>query len=288
MTIEKDKYDYTPYRAPNIMHKTKKGAAEQVPPGLEPQRMIAPLIDRLAKYHPDWMFVSLTGFADGGTGIPTATKYWVYQGMEYLGYIGLGTRDYQATIMLDGPRINAARRRGNGKQTGDVKKALKIVEEYFVGTTPAEKMRLTANQAANWAYNFYGDKQRAYSNSMEALRDVMLSYAIDNLPDFGEYAAKLGVSTDTVTTLPKVVTDREEALRMKGITGHIVITQGSNYVVQDIRENSLGLQIDTVSELPTEMQRKLGLLKLLEEKSVVPGIGVRMSRTEFFVMGEEA
>jgi hypothetical protein len=149
-------------------------------------------------------------------------------------------------------------------------------------------MRLTANQAANWAYNFYGDKQRAYGNSMEALRDAMLSYTIDNLPDFGTYAAKLGVSASALATLPKVVTDREEALRMKHLTGHIVITQDSNYVVQGIRDNDLGLQIDTVSELPTEMQRKLGLLKLLEEKSVVPGIGIRMSRTEFFVMGEEA
>ena len=290
MTIEKDKYDYTPYRAPNIVHKTKKGAAEQVPPGLEPQRMIAPLIDRLAKYHPDWMFVSMTGFADGATHIPTATKYWVYQGMEYLGYIGLGTRDYQTTIMLDSPRIAHLRRRGNGKQTGDVKKALKIVEEYFVGTTPAESMALLHNAVSNRINSRAADANSAFQTEFRPLADPFMEYAMENWDVVKAALKERGCRVSDTVDYVELHKQKAAFGRLhkykNSDQGYLVRIDNGVYSVATGYNSPITLyQSDT---LPAHLKTNLGMLKLLGKGATVPDIGVRISENEFFVVGEEA
>lgn len=286
MTIDKEKYDYTPYRGPNVVHKTEKTIAEKLPLGLAPDPILAPVVDRLVKYHPEWTFVSIRGYTKSTASQTLAYCYMVYQGTEYLGHISCRYRGNKLTVRLEGPRVSADTVRGRGKETSDTNKAIKLAEKYFCARTLRETMADAAMAASAAANDFYGVRQRAFSTAVGKLTPAMLSYVLDNLPSFSAHAAKLGVENETLDGLQKIVIEREEGLKLRNSAGFLVMTQDGRYILQAAAKGITSGEADTVSELPVEMRRKLGLLKLMDPGVVLPDVGIRLAQNKFFITGE--
>ena len=285
--INRETHDFTPYRAPNIVHRTLKSREEKVPKGLEPHALLAPLIDRLARHHPDWMFVSLSATFSFGTTI--CSHYGVYHRNEYLGAIESGYRDYKTTIQIVGPRIDAETRRGKGMQTGDAKKALKIVNKYFMASTPDENLKSLHNGIANHINRRRADAQSMFQNNLRPLSEPIMAYVMENWEVVSEALRAKGLHVSSVDFkalyAQKQGMDEMEKGRING-HGYTVYIENGVYTVLGgpIPEHRFTQKYQS-EELPPHIKSKIGMLKLLDEGAIVPGIGVRMAEDGFFIIG---
>ena len=71
-------------------------------------------------------------------------------------------------------------------------------------------------------------------------------------------------------------------------TGVVVLTLGSDYAVTYTDPNTLAQQtlVHTTDTLPVYIKRSVGLLKLVEVKHFLKGVGVRIADSTFFVIAK--
>jgi hypothetical protein len=287
MTIDKTVYDYTPYRAPNIVHETAILNAVKLPAGITPYEIIAPLLDRLAKYHPEWTFVSsLVVIQNDGS--HRVSSYRVYENKEYLGYFATASRNYSKVILLDGPRISKVVDRGKGKRTGDIKKAVKIAEEYFRPTTSDEhlkSLRILTSSIIN-------EKQAAargrFQTEFHPLSDAVTTYVLENWDTTKAALRDKGLYVDDAVNFQELyektqAMDRLAAAKNQAHGVNVWVSNGDYHVINFSAKNRTVYQSDT---LPVGMKGKLGMLKMLNVGDVLPDVGARITETGFFVVGE--
>lgn len=287
MSLDKEKYDYTPYLQSNIMHQTVKTNTVKLPAGITPHKILTPLLDRLSKYHPDWVFISNNGYDENE--IYTVSQYYVYKDKEYLGRFTITSRDYSQVIYLDGPRIAAESMRGKGKKTGNVKKAIKLAEEYFRPTTTHEHLRSLQTLTSNVVNAKLADARSKFQTEFRPLSDAVIAYALENWDTTKVALRERGLYVDDAVDFQELYNnntaiERLAAAKNKAHGNGVWIDNGDYHVINFGTKNQAVYQSDT---LPVRMKGKLGMLKLLSVGDVLPDVGARLTQTGFFIVGEE-
>jgi hypothetical protein len=283
--LDRNTYDYVPYDGSNVLHQVPQVDNKQLPIGLSPDPFLSHLLYRLVKYHPDWKFISERRYVKYVGARCDATRYYIFAGMEYLGYIDVGLyRDGERSYGLGGPRFDAADTRKSLKYTKDLKKAIKIADEFFKCKTLKEQCRGLITKAQVESHAYYATKERVYSHVVSKLIRPMADYVVDQLPEFIAYLDKAGTSyPEGLTNLKAILEERDQAIALRDKTGYVVITSDNTYLLCRIRGGDKAQYIET-DEIPPEMRGKLGMLKLLDVGAIVPEIGIRLSDTGFFIM----
>ena len=244
---------------------------------LKPNAKISPFLEdvikEIARKHPDWVIAS---------GAPEeARRFTVYYKGDTSRALGDINEDYKYTngerrrlFVIDNWRIAEVRQRGSGVQTSKPKEALKAVDKYFYPLTDKEYIDMAFKHAHHLIYAHAAETRGTVEASIRRMHQPMMTFAhkhwdkfLDSL-DVKEKEQALDLLkhqqlSNAAKALYKDVDDRK-SLTVFLSDGKYTVQQGE--VMQDYESDTL----------PEFIKVKVGLLKLVEEKDVVPEVGVRV------------
>lgn len=253
-------------------------------------RMMATLIRDLTRQRPMWKFYG-TGW---GNLSASGSHYWitrfeVEEDGEPLGDIGLtttarGGRSYQ----IKNRRIYLAMHKAarDGRITNDLKKATKTVLQNFYLPTLAEVSSTARNDVSNIVTNLSGKAYRALSNDVENLRPQLIEFVGQNWQRF----AAMPLDIKLARYRDNLLDDYERAKAMEEINqarttnrGTTVLIRGERYLLSEPGTGDLcpGVPPEGV---PDHIKAGVGMLKLVDNETAIPGVGVRIKSNLFFIL----
>lgn len=243
----------------------------------------------LAKRKPNWQLCCLLSETTDEKNSDGSISYLVhrlsvFQSEEYLGYIRHGY-DYSRSeyrYTLDTPRLRNSRQRGSYTSTGDAVKARKLVLKHFQPKSMEEVFLEAANgldRVASSAKTIAGNQ---HTYAAHKVRNSAYTLVADNWDEFAGRLTNLPDDCKDYPTLHATALATEDLYAQynegKGTT---VIIKGEQYYMQGIVNG-----IYAADTVPEHLKRGLGLLKLLDDNTAYPGIGIRLDATRFFVVDD--
>ena len=231
------------------------------------------VIREIARKHPDWVISSGAG--------EEARRFSVYYKGDTARVLGHINEDYKYTngerrrlFVIDNWRINDMRQRGSGIQTSKPKEALKAVEKYFYPLTDREYIDRAFKHAHHLIYAHAADTRGTVEASIRKMHQPMITFAhkhwdefINSLDEKEKGQALDLLKHQQLSNAAKALfkdVDDKKSLTVFLSDGKYTVQQGE--VMQDYESDTL----------PEHIKVKVGLLKLVEEKEVVPEVGIRV------------
>jgi hypothetical protein len=227
----------------------------------------------VARKHPDWTIAS--------SAHEEARKFTVYYKTDMsivLGHIkeeSKYVRGVRHTVFLvENWRISEARQRGRGVQTAKPKEALKAIEKYFYPLTDEECISSSFQHAQHIVHAVAIDAVHLLNSSIRKLHQPMMTFTHTKWEEFistlddNERGEALNLLqhqqlSNTVKDLCAEL-DSRKCLTVYLSDGKYTVRQGE--VLQDYVSDTL----------PEHIKTKVGLLKLVEEREVIPEVGIRV------------
>lgn len=257
---------------------------------------ITPFVDALIAARPDWKFVCdrpIYGYTSSD--IAPLGTFSVYSGSnEKLGQISTDTmyRDGETkdAYCYDTHRLNATRMRGSWSKSTKLKVAVKATLKAFTPKVLSEILGEKLNELRQTVASRTGADVRAYREMSNKFAERLLDYAVD----YWEEQFKDVLETDIDMPALRDAARAETKLRSAYDNKHgvVVYLRGSDYIVvrwaeqegQTVAKPSIVASAD----LSEHYRMCLGMLKLVEDKTAIHGIGVRHDSTTFFIMDKDA
>lgn len=231
------------------------------------------IIKEVARRHPDWVISSNAPIE--------ARRFTVYYKGDTNRALGDINEDYKYTngerrrlFVIDNWRISEMRQRGSGIQTGKPREALKAVEKYFFPLTDQENIDHAFKHAHHLIYAHAAETRGTVEASIRRMHQPMMTFAhkhwdkfLDSLDVKEKEQALDLLKHQQLSNAAKAL--YHEIDSRKCLT---VYLSGGKYTVQQGEV----LQEYESETLPEHIKTKVGLLKLVENKQVVPEVGVRV------------
>jgi hypothetical protein len=234
---------------------------------------IKDVIMEIARKHPDWILSS--------TGIEEARKFTVYHKSDTSNPLGYINEDYKYVrgercklFTIDNWRIAEMRQRGSRIETSKPKEALKAVEKYFYPLTTQEYTNQGFQHACHIVHSHVSNARHTLDASVRKLHQPMMTFAhkhwdtfLSTLDDNERSEALNLLKHQQLSNEAKALytdVDSKKCLTVLLTNGKYTVQQGE--VLQDYESDTL----------PEHIKTKVGLLKLVEEKEVIPEVGVRV------------
>jgi hypothetical protein len=241
-----------------------------------------PLIAELARKHPTWKFVANTHAVGSDENAYYYAKFSVRVDDEEIGWISRDSnwRDGTPSYIYDSRILRRARERGTFNKTQNLKKAVKTITESFCELSYAEHISATQNLTrsvahrimSGHAYDFGKLETKARPSVMAFLRehwDTFLTKVSD--PELAELMDKYETKRGA-----------EELHANMGTRGVHVKLLDNKYVVNHV--GSADVHIYTSDNLPSELRGPIGALKLVNDNTLLPDIGVRSEDGALYVI----
>lgn len=235
---------------------------------------IEDVIKEIARKHPDWVISSKAS--------EEARNFTVYYKQcsekTVLGQINEEVHYTRGERLkrycIENWRISEMRQRGSGIQTSKPKEALKAVEKYFYPLTDQEYTEQAFRHAHHLVYVETTNARHELDASIRNLHQPMMTFAhkhwdtfLSTLDDKTKGEALNLLKHQQLANAAKALfkeVDSRKCLTVYLTNGKYVVQQGE--VLQDYESETL----------PEHIKTKVGLLKLVEEKQVIPEVGVRV------------
>jgi len=282
------KFDYVTLELPNIVAEFKK-TNERKP--LRTYSKIYPLIEALALKKPQWKFIAHRYHSGDNSHLGYAFR--VCEGRDVLGEIVMsyGRRDDDA-FEIRNKRIQDSRERGGSAKTKDMKKAMKLVLKSFGAKTLTEQVGEATKETLDVIWRVTSDRTSQFRAIYGHMEKYLSTHIMDNHEAYASIALRDGADPKVLELLGQVyeehqITKEIEECRANN-TGVVVLTLGSDYAVTYTDPNTLAQQtlVHTTDTLPVHIKRSVGLLKLVEVKHFLKGVGVRIADSTFFVIAK--
>jgi hypothetical protein len=301
MTMNYDGYTYTELDGYKNVYRREYKAQNnpyQGPAVLAPK--LAPFVDAILAQRPKWKFVARqragTVLQDDGTNTPAFGTLQVYtENDEILGELDT-TYTYrggesQLTYTYDNERLSDKRQRGSWSKSTKLDKAVKDVLKNFRPKNTNEIVRERMSLAGSVVGQTAAEAQKKFMNPYSKLNQQMTNFVMYNWATLSPMFTKAGLEFDP--ELPELYAAAMKAKEMKesfapdgGVT---IIVRPSDYLV--VRntgvDDKYDVQIKAPEELPAEVRRKLGILKLTELRQYVPDMGVHCAKNTYFITGKD-
>ena len=232
------------------------------------------LIDKLTKKRPMWSFCrgAFSNIFD------------VYEKEEKLGDITYTGHKYY----YSSPLLNKQRERNGSAFTANINTAAAKVLKMFVARTPSDVAGEAFTAARDVVSRDMGRKSAVFSRVSGRIANRLEVYVVEN---WGTIAPWLISKGSPPEDYPAALRDREESAALLDAVNHAravtVTLVGDKYLVGREFSTSRDVKFFTADTLSDHLKTALGVLKLLPEKSVVAGIGVRASDTVFLILDPE-
>lgn len=271
---------------PNVFYAHKKGKVSTDALVIHP--FLRSLIHRLAKARPKWKLYA-TQHIQRIEAPHWACKFYVYEGDVELGHI---TKEYNYSgsydvFAIDNARLEAARMRGNATTTKDEKKALKIILKQFHAKTAGELIHDAVDSVYANMHNAIHERSVRYGRITTDMRDALIAYAENNWEGFRVFVEE--TRTTGMHNVEQYFEAKEDNLEAKKLraafgteAGMVVVLRGSDYIVNANKE----IKVLSNEELTPHMRRAIGMLKLADKGTFIPGLGVKGLPNEMYIMPE--
>lgn len=202
---------------------------------------------------------------------------------EALGSVHITYHGRKYKIRVNNHRINEARQRGSGYHTDDPDKAALRIRKTFFKRTTDESVAKAIEAASTVVNREATSKLYTCNGKYEALFRNAKEYAEQNLTEYlkafpaaqTHHEAYLKAKEETL-----VVTNIKDALDNGSAT--VVVFNGTHYIAK----NNEGTKTLTDGELSYDTRRKLGMLKLVQNKQMISDVGCRVDANTFVLMPE--
>ena len=246
----------------------------------------------IAKKHPTWTITPETISRDykhveyNGRMCSEVDALWAYefnvaQGKDVLGRIGAEYWGGQK-FFITNDRIRKQRERGSITRTGDIKKAIKLVEKMFFPKTDAEVIKEITVRGKDLLGNYRYRKNSDFNDLWRNMSNSALSFVRDNLEEFRAYT-----SHSSITGL-----DRFEEIwdaRDKARTLEDAYADGSASMVTIMGDTYFFTFKDTPivsftrDEVSPEIKTKVGMLKLVASGQAIDDVGFKCDDDVFVI-----
>lgn len=285
-----------PMDLPNMVFAHPKDTILSAIP-LDIHPVLKPLILKLAKARPKWLLVGERYALWDNT--RRAVRFAVIENGENLGTIKKEYAQGEDKIGIDNKRLSDMRQRGHITATKDVNKAFKIITKQFHGKTVDELMRDAQQAVANQVSSIARDRASTYRQRVYSIQDAALAFALHHWDQFATFARGEGVARIMLDTFHEVKEADAEGNALglahnhftadgeagpNSAAGHLVVLRGNDYLIQRSKNETTILTSD---DLTPHLRRNIGMLKLTEKGTFVPGIGVKSAENVLFVMPEQ-
>lgn len=278
MTENTHNYFY-PTNSKHIVLECEKGRER----GHEAQATIRPasarFIDALRSKRPTWRFKSTEYVYSSATQL---VRFEVYDGDEALGHVWTDThwRTGELRYHLTNHRILNGRRRGDSSFSSTLATAVKKAIDAFGAKSPNELALGARNDMHGVVYGYHSQARFEYDMTLRKVLNNLTDYVLRNWE-----ALRAHAGTESSVDLPALFhahlegSDIYTAFDGKG--GVMVMVRGESLILHRKGEDAY---ITTTSALTGEQRGRLGMLKLVEDRTCLPGIGARLNAETFFIM----
>ena len=254
------------------------------------------LVEKLALKYPLWTFVESNMTANHSTKNYEAYRFKVIDKREVLGELDKDWHRDGFKYCVVNHRINDMRERGRGMKTIHLDKALKHVAKYFGKKTITEQLTEAQEKTRSSLSTVVREREFDLSSSWNKLEPHLMCFVGANYEAFTlslveEDKAKL---THAIEVLPIRLEAMSVANKLKekfnNRETYIVFINGVDYCIQ---KGDTSLEIKSSEQLPDFVRRAVGLLKLVEDGTLIPNAGIRVNDSTFLVapnnvsLGEE-
>ena len=278
-------FDYIDLGLPNLLWAKEK--AKTYDKRMQISAKLAPLAFEAAKKFPRWKFVGTHNWEYPD--YLDITMFTVYENREKIGTVGTSQTRSGTKYVIGNERIKKLLKRGGAKETGDLKKALKLMAKSFGGRTNAEKLDAANVRLSGYLLGGNTTKQAAYGGAMQQVYRHLDDYVLANFEEVSAAAIAAGAKPNQVSNIPQMKEDYDTTTQITKTyldhKGAFVLLNGRDYLVRDGKDQSpLVLSSD---QLPSDLKGKLGMLKLLEDNHFLKNVGYRLDATTFFIVRGE-
>ena len=278
-------FDYIDLGLPNLLWAKEK--AKTYDKRMQISAKLAPLAFEAAKKFPRWKFVGSDNWE-----YPDyfdITRFTVYENREKIGTVGTSQTRSGTKYVIGNERIKKLLKRGGAKETGDLKKALKLMAKSFGGRTNAAKLDAANVRLSGYLLGGNTTKQTAYGGAMQQVYRHLDDYVLANFKEVSAAAIAAGAKPNQVSNIPQMKEDYDTTTQITKTyldhKGAFVLLNGRDYLVRDGKDQSP--LVLSSEQLPSDLKGKLGMLKLLEDNHFMKDVGYRLNATTFFVMRGE-
>lgn len=256
------------------------------PEAMQLDPKLKPILDTFMVDKPLWTF-QVTGRHYRGSEFLRQVN--ILKDGEVLGYVKRGYMGGQDKYFVGNERIGKQMERRSYYSTSDVSKAIAKVKKTFSNQTVTEILDKAEHAVGESMYDCRQKKWYEYTHQKNKVDKAALEFVEGAGHDaFREF---IQVHDPQVAeSLDKKIAAHQEYLRMQEIEkahedgkAYVVSRKDSVYNVK--QGDNIVRYTDTT--LPEFMRGKLGLLKLVEDKTYVTGCGFRVNEDTFVVLPEE-
>jgi hypothetical protein len=289
MFIDDIKYRYTYLNSmKNVVHE------EPIDRAIVPDRTIIiqpelePVIDKLLRERPTWRFKSTEPFYRQ-TGVRTATNFQIYDGDEGLGRLWT-ERDWRngsTRYNFSNSRLEKSRMRSGPSFTTKPAEAAKRIVKAFHLKTPSERASEAFSTVGIALQKVVNDDNWRMRKATFAIEEQLFAYAIKHWDEM-----KVHLATDTTLDFPALVQAERESQGMRaafdgrdGVT--VRVETNSSYLVSRRSDGGYVAETYNDSTLSDHLRGALGLLKLVDDGTAIPNVGIRVDANLYFVMDKK-
>lgn len=235
-------------------------------------------LNNLVQTKPNWVFVVIDSKQD------VATGFEVMEDGEVLGVVTIAYKGSNYRIRVDNDRVSAKRERGRGYYTEDPSKAELCIRKTFFRMDKNERLVKAAKEAEKVIDAERSSKNWEVSRLHNSWRGDSQEFVTRNISAY-------------LQEFPKRKEDYDkwkEAAQQHHVMGHIedlvaknmhtlVVLDGPKYIMQT-GDSTVTHTADSLSE---SHRTKLGLLKLVNDKQMISGVGCRVNEFTFVLIPDE-
>jgi hypothetical protein len=238
------------------------------------ESFMRPLIDELARKRPTWTFVSTNHSTNSDGDIYYYyTKFSVRVGDEEIGWIDKDRswRDGSQYYEYDCRALRKARERGHCNRTKDLKKAAKVITGSFCELSYGEHMVATQSAIRSTAHRIMSGRKYDYGQSETKARSSIMAFLRANWDAFLTTVS----DPELAMLLDKYDTARDAEAVATNIAKHgaYVKLMDGKYVVNRVGGDDV--HVYTSDNLPDDLRGPIGALKMVNDNTLIPEIGVR-------------
>lgn len=249
---------------------------------------LKPILDTLLLDKPLWNFrvTNFNGFEHEGSVLAILKDN---EELGHVSYARVGYSNSNLKYKVHNHRINAKMERRSFYSTESVDKAVAKIKKEFTAKTMTELLSDAEKQAGQAMYDLRSNKHGEFRLHSQAVDKALMEYTTSvGWEPFKEYVRNTNVTI--YNTIGKRDELYAEFLEMDAIEKQYQ-NDKALFVLRCDTMYSVKQGDNTVrysdADLPESMKRKLGMLKLIDPKHYITGVGFRADENSFVVMSDE-
>lgn len=291
-----DEYEF--HVITNVPNTTIKAPRHHSPRFTELTGMFEVLLLKLHRRHKNWRFIITPSvysyqYAESSSSV-ASIKVYDHGTSEVLGEISRHGEQYSVTNF----RIKREGKRSDERRSVNLNKIVQVIEKYFIPKDVTESLRDVSSSTSSTIDGIRQQANMAMHRAQSALMhdDTLAAFMLPHLDEIvAAVRTRNSGAADRIQSLPERMvasTDAMTAHNAKAANKYyiVMIRSDDQYVVADY--NNLNIVDEpivttyTAETLPILFRGRVGMLKLTETGTLIPGVGVRTGINAFFIPKE--